>query len=190
MGATTETSIKYVANTRASQFTVQVFAGGVLSAFGHSPTIVIHDFSAVVQLNMEDLSKSSLKVAINPESSAVRDDVSDKDRREIERTMKQEILETSKYPEIVYDCSSFAVSKSGEGQYSVTCNGDLTLHGITRSKSVAARVAVSEDSLRAFGNFSILQSDYGLKPITIAGGALKVKDELKFSFNILARKEQ
>jgi polyisoprenoid-binding protein YceI len=189
MGATTETSVKYLAEARTSQFTVQVFAGGVLSAFGHSPTIVIRDFSAVVQLNSEDLTKSSLKVTINPESLAVRDEVPDKDRREIERTMKQEILETSAYPEIVYDCSNVAVSKTGEGQYSVTCNGDLTMQGITRSKSVSARVALGEDSLRAFGNFSILHSDYGLKLVTIAGGALKVKDELKFSFNILARKE-
>jgi hypothetical protein len=38
--------------------------------------------------------------------------------------------------------------------------------------------------------FSILQSDHGLKLASVAGGALKVKDELKFSFNILARKKE
>ena len=121
---------------------------------------------------------------------AVRDDVPDKDKREIERVMQEEILESSRYPEIVYECSNIAASQSGEGQYSATLNGDLTMHGITHSQTVTARVAVMEESLRAFGTFSILQSDYELRLVTIAGGALKVKDELKFSFNILARRKE
>ena len=36
----------------------------------------------------------------------------------------------------------------------------------------------------------MLQTDYDLKLASVAGGALKVKDELKFSFNILARRER
>jgi polyisoprenoid-binding protein YceI len=190
MGSTTETSVQYVADTRASQFTVQVSAGGLLSAFGHNPTIAIRSFSGEAQVNPENVAHSSLKVTIQADSLAVRDDISDKDRREIERLMKEEILETSAYPEIVYECSNIAATAAGEGQYSVMLNGDLTLHGITRHQSVAARVAVIGDTLRAFGNFTILQTDYDLKLVTVAGGALKVKDELKFSFNILARKKE
>lgn len=188
MGTSTETSVKYVSDTRASQFTVQVFATGLFSAFGHSPTIAIRDFSAVAQVNAEDLTQSSLRVTIKPESLAVRDDVPDKDRREIERMMKQEVLEISSYPEIAYESSNLIISGTNQ-QYSVICNGDLTMHGTIRSQPISARVALNEDSLRAFGTFTILQSRYGLKLVTVAAGALKVKDELKFSFNILARKE-
>jgi len=96
--------------------------------------------------------------------------------------MKQDILETAEYPEIIYECSNLAATKAGEGQYSVTLNGNLTVHGVTHSQIVTARVAVTEDSLRAFGKFSLLQTDYDLKLASVAGGALKVKDELKFSF--------
>jgi len=180
----------FVADTRASQFTVQVFAGGLLSAFGHSPTITIRGFTGEARVNPEDVAHSYLKITIQADSLSVRDDISDKDRREIERTMREEILETSAYPEIVYECSQFAGSATGEGQYSVTLEGDLTLHGVTRPQSVAAKVAVMGDTLRAFGSFTILQTDYDLKLVNIAGGALKVKDELKFSFNMLARKKE
>ena len=190
MGPTTETSVHYVMDTRASQFTVQVFSGGLLSAFGHSPTIAIRDFSGEAQVNPDDLTRSSLKATIKASSLAVKDDISDKDRREIERVMQQEILETSVYPEIVYECSNVAATKAAEGQYSVTFNGDLTLHGVTRSQTVPARVALTGDSLRAFGTFLLRQTDYDLKLAAVAGGALKVKDELKFSFNILARKKE
>ena len=190
MGATTATSVQYVADTRASQFTVQVFAGGLLSAFGHSPTIAIRDFSAEAQVNPDEFDHSSLKVTIKAASLAVKDDISDKDRREIERTMQQEVLESSTYPEIVYECSNISATKGGEGQYSATLNGDLTLHGVTRSEPVAVRVALSGDSLRAFGGFSVRQTNYDLKLASVAGGVLKVKDELKCSFNILARKKE
>jgi polyisoprenoid-binding protein YceI len=190
MGAGTQTTVRYVMDTRASQFTLQVFAGGVLSAFGHSPTIAIRDFSGEAQVNPADLAQSSLKVTIKADSLAVRDDISDKDRREIERVMRQEILETSTYPEIIYECSNIAATAAGEAQYSVMLNGELSMHGITRPQVVPARVTAGEDVLRAFGSFTILQTDYELKLASVAGGALKVKDELKFSFNMLARKKE
>ena len=189
MVAMTETGVLYVADLRASQFTVQVFSGGLLSAFGHSPTIAIREFSCEARVTPDDIEHSSVKVTINASAMVVRDDISDKDRQEIERGMRQDILETSSYPEIVYECSSLSATKAGEGQYAATLNGDLTLHGITRSQPIPARVTVAGDTVRAFGNFSILQTDYGLKLASVAGGALKVKDELKFSFNILARKK-
>jgi polyisoprenoid-binding protein YceI len=189
MGSTTETSVHYVADIRASQFTVQVFSGGMLSAFGHSPTIVIRDFKAEADANADNLEQASLKVVIQAASLSVKDDISDKDKREIERMMQQEILETSSYSEIVYECSRIAATKAGEGQYSVTLNGDLTMHGVTHPQPVPARVALTGDSLRAFGNFTLRQTDYDLTLASVAGGALKVKDELKFSFNILARKK-
>jgi polyisoprenoid-binding protein YceI len=189
MASTTETTVHYVTDTRASQFAVQVFSGGLLSAFGHSPIIAIRDFSGEAEVNPDDLDRSSLKLTINPASLTVKDDISDKDRREMERTMQENILETSAYPDIVYECSNLAATKIDEGRYSVILNGELTLHGVTRSQSVPARVVVAEDSVRAFGTFSLLQTDYYLKLASVAGGALKVKDELKFSFNILARKK-
>ena len=80
--------------------------------------------------------------------------------------------------------------KTGERQYSVTLHGDLTMHGVTRSQAVPARVVLDGDSLRGFGTFSLLQTDYDLKLASVAGGALKVKDEVQFSFNILARKKE
>lgn len=190
MGSTTQTSVHYVTDTRASQFTLQVFSGGMLSAFGHSPTIAIRDFTGEAQVNPDNPEQSSLKVTIKAASLSVKDDISDKDQREIERMMQQEILESSSYPEMIYECSNLAATKTGEGQYTVTLNGDLTMHGITRPQAVPARVTITGDSLRAFGDFSLRQTDYDLKLASVAGGALKVKDELKFSFNILARKKE
>jgi polyisoprenoid-binding protein YceI len=64
----------------------------------------------------------------------------------------------------------------------------LTLHGVTRRERLPAQLAVTGDMLRAFGDFTIRQSDYRIKLASVAGGALKLKDELKFTFDIVARK--
>jgi hypothetical protein len=45
-----------------------------------------------------------------------------------------------------------------------------------------------EDTLKAQGSFSILQPDYGLKIASVAGGTLKLKDELKCAYFIIARR--
>jgi hypothetical protein len=44
--------------------------------------------------------------------------------------------------------------------------------------------------LRASGEFALKQTDYGIKLVSVAGGALKLKDELKFSFEIVARRQE
>jgi hypothetical protein len=43
------------------------------------------------------------------------------------------------------------------------------------------------DMLRASGEFSIFQSEFGIPPVKVAGGALKLKDELKCAFDIVAQ---
>jgi polyisoprenoid-binding protein YceI len=179
---------RYIINPTVSRFTVQAFASGLLSAFGHNPKIAIRDLKGEIQFDPEHVDKSTMHLAIRADSLSVMDNVSDKDRREIEGEMRDKVLETSKYPEIVFDVSNVAVIKAENGQSSVTLNGQLSLHGVTKGQKVPATLVATGDMLRAFGEFSLRQTDYGITPTSAAGGALKVKDEVKFTFDIVARK--
>lgn len=180
-------AVRYVIDPRLSRFTVKAFASGVLSAFGHNPNIAIREFNGEVE--WKGPGAASLRFVAKASSLADTDDISDKDRREIERQMHEEVLESQRYPEIVYECSRVSAQTTGEGQYGVTLNGVLTLHGVTNAQVVAARVSVSGDTLRAFGDFSLRQTEFGIRLVSALGGALKVKDDLKFDFNIVARKQ-
>jgi polyisoprenoid-binding protein YceI len=104
--------------------------------------------------------------------------------------MNQEVLETAKFPEIVYEASGISVTKMSDMLYSAVLNGNLTLHGVTRSQPINARVALLGSMLRASGDFSLNQTDYNIRLISVAGGTLKLKDELKFSFEIVARRQE
>ena len=52
-----------------------------------------------------------------------------------------------------------------------------------------AQVALGVDSARAYGEFKLQQTEYGIRIASIAGGTLRLQDELKFSFYVVARKQ-
>ena len=68
---------------RASRFTVQAFATGLLSAMGHNPTIGVRDLAGEVRFDPEQEHAGGLKLLIKSSSLSVQNDVSDKDRREM-----------------------------------------------------------------------------------------------------------
>jgi polyisoprenoid-binding protein YceI len=182
----TATVVRYVIDPRLSRFTVRVTASGVLSYFGHNPTIAIRDFSG--EVDWQTPQSASVKLAALASSLQVADDVPDKDRREIERQMHEEVLESHAFAHIVYECPLVQVN-SGDSQSEVTVNGKLTLHGVTNPLPITVRATITGDVLHAFGDFSLRQTDYNIRLVHALGGALKVKDELQFNFDVVARKQ-
>ncbi len=86
------------------------------------------------------------------------------------------------------ESSDIAVHREKESTFQVSISGRLTLHGVIDGESLVAHVALGVDTFRAFGEFTVLQTNYGLKVAQIACGTLKLQDELKCSFYILGRK--
>ena len=54
--------------------------------------------------------------------------------------MNQKVLESSKYPAIVFESTAASAEQLGEGRYQVSINGNLSLHGVTRQVPVTAQV--------------------------------------------------
>ena len=186
---TSPTVAVYAIDPGISRFTVRAFAGGMFSAFGHNPTLAIREFEGEARFSPDVLDEAGLVIRIKASSLAMTDNMSDKDRRELELTLNQDVLETSRYPEISFESTKVSVSKAGDGQFFVNVVGALTLHGVSNTQAVSAQISLTGDMLRAHGEFSVLQSAYGIQPVSVAGGALKVKDELKCSFDIVGRKK-
>jgi polyisoprenoid-binding protein YceI len=126
---------RYRVDPQGSRFTARAFAGGALSAMGHNPTFAIRDFSGEVEFDPEAPAASTLRLVAKAASLALTDNVSDKDRGEIERTTRDEVLET----------------------------------------------------VRGQGEATVRLSEFGIRPVSVAGGMLKVKDEVKLTYDIVAR---
>ena len=176
----------YVIEPRISRFQVQAFAGGLLSALGHNPIFAIRGLVGDMSFREETLEEASLIIRVDASSIRLMDDISERDRREIERIMHMDVLETNRFPEIMFATTKVDVLERAN-PHVVNLDGNLTLHGQTRALVIQARVSVNGGLLRAFGEFKVWQSDYHIELVSIGGGTLKIKDELKLKFDIGAR---
>jgi polyisoprenoid-binding protein YceI len=186
--ATSSSGIRYVIDPRTSQFTVQAFANGLIAAIAHSPKIAIRDWSGVIDVASSTFAEASLHMRVRAASLEVLDEMPDSDRRELHRIMNLEVLESAKFPEIIYESTRVTTDKMKEDLYRVNVRGTLTLHGVSNEQDLGAQASIGVDSVRAYGSFTLLQTDYDIRIASIAGGTLKLMDELKFSFYVVARK--
>jgi len=186
---TTAVTVHYAIDKSSSSFTVRAFATGMLSSFGHNPTLAIRNFEGELEFSPDAIGASSLKIQARADSLEVMDDIKSKDRQEMESMMNKSVLETDKYPEISFVSTSVSASTLGENRYQANLNGNLTLHGMTRPVTIPTQVTLMGDMLRAGGQFSLLQTNFGITLVSVAGGTLKLKDELKLAFDIVARKQ-
>lgn len=180
---------RYLVDPKISRLTVRVSAAGLLSALGHNPTIAVRGVAGELEFAPSSPGDSAVRIRVRANALSVQDDISEKDRREIERVMHEEVLETARFPEIVFESTRITATPAGDGPYSVTASGHLTLHGVARDQLIPAQVVQMGDTLRAFGEFPLKQAVYGIKLVSVAGGTLKVKDELRVSFDMVARKQ-
>jgi len=188
LGSSGAAGVRYRIDSGHSRFMVRAFAGGLLSFAAHNHNIAIRDFSGDAEVTYGTVAPASLNMRVRAASLAVTDKVSDSDREKIETTMRNEVLETAKYPEIVFQSTGVVATRLDEGKYQVKIPGNLTLHGATHSVTINARLDFGTNELHAIGEFPVRQSEFGIKPVSVAGGTIKVKDEVRLSFDIIARK--
>lgn len=163
-------------DTGKSSLKIRVFKSGAFSAFAHD-----HEVEApVAEGTIDSSAHASVQLRLDARKMRVLDPGTAADKRaEIQHTMlSDKVLDAEKFPEIFYQ--STAVTPHGEGRWEV--RGTLTLRG--KKQPVAVEVSLQGGHYR--GSASIKQSDFGIEPIRIAGGTVKVKDELKIEFDIVA----
>jgi len=177
---------QFAIDAKLSRFVVQAFATGFLSMFAHSPKIAIRGLSGDIQFDPDAPADASLRVVVDPAAMSVIDET--RDKAEIERVMREDVLEVSRFPTIVFASTRVSAAKLDETRYRIDIAGRLSLHGVTRDHTLSADAILMGDLLRSNGAFTLLQSDYSIKLVSVGGSAIKLKDELKFTFDLVARR--
>ena len=181
----------YVIDSQKSKIEVQVAREGFFKAFGHDHLISAKEFSGEVQLDSAKLENSSVSFTIEAKSLAVVDPgESEKDRKDVQDTMLgEQVLDVGRYPQIQFSSSSVKVVSNKKGIYELQVEGTLSLHGAKKPVTTPVRAQIMKDgTLSVYAEVPLLQSDYGITPVKVAGGTVRVKDRLKLTFQILARK--
>ncbi len=190
IGPSLAASTVYVLDPGLSRFTVRAFATGLLASMGHNPSFAIRQFAGEARFSPDAPEQASVRIVAQSGSLDLLDQVSDKDRREIERTTRDEVLDAGRFSTIVFEASNSSMSKGGEGVYWANITGKFTLRGVTQPQQITAQISVDNSRLHATGEFTVRQSSYGIKPVSVAGGTLKIKDDVKVTFDLVARKKE
>ena len=156
-----------------STMTVRVYKAGLLSAFGHD-----HEISAPLTAGSVDVQARKVELSVSTGALRVQDaKISDKDRQSIQTTMLgPEVLDAANYKEIRFRSTSALAGEAGAWKVA----GQLTLHGAT--KPVSMDVHEKDGHYSGSCRFNI--TDFGIKPVKVAGGTVKVKDEVQVDFDI------
>ncbi len=180
---------QYRFDAEHSRFTVQAFVTGLFSFVGHSPKFAARDFEGQWLWEPGASEESELKLTVRADSLELIDGVRANDRDEIERRLRQEVLEVSRYPEIRFQSNQITSSRVSDTRYRVHLAGELSLHGVTKPEMIEAEVRVFHDGIRLTSEFSLRMSDFRIRPVTALGGTIRLKDQLQLSFDIAAIQE-
>ncbi len=157
-----------------SKLTIHVEKSGLFSAFAHN-----HIIEAPIASGQLDVEKKSATLSFNAKEMKVLDEgVKDSERAEIDQTMKSDkVLDVAHFPEIRF--ASTNITPQDGNRYQV--RGDLTLHGVTKPVELPTTLANG----RYTGSVKMKQTDFGIAPVSVAGGTVKVKDVIEIVFEIV-----
>jgi polyisoprenoid-binding protein YceI len=150
---------------------VRVFREGMAKKAGHDLIIDVNSWKATADI-AENPADSKFTATADVGSFTVREGVggvkplSEGDKNDIKKNITQKILTS---PEISF--TSTAVQPNGDA---ATVTGDMRIMG----KTAPATVKLSQEGGKVKGNFSVVQSKWGIKPFQAMMGALKVRDQV------------
>ena len=176
----------------SSKIQVGVFREGLLKAFGHDHLIAAKSFSGTVHFNADKVEESSLALDIEAKSLTVLDPgEAEKDRRDVQATMLgAQVLGVESFPRITFRSTGVHQIKKTGAEWEVTVAGKLNLHGVEKPISIPVRIRLDNTRLTVHGELFIAQTDFGIKPVKVAGGTVRVKDRVKVSFTIVAERNK
>jgi polyisoprenoid-binding protein YceI len=160
------------ADLQESTLTLHVHRKGLFSS-GTDYTIV-----APVATSMVDVEHRNVDIVVRTDGVKFSDPaVSARVRRDVEEAMRgPRVLDVAAYPEIHFTAAE--ITEAAPGQYRAT--GTLELHGIAQQLVFD----FGGTPTHYHGRATVHASDFGIPPLTFAGGLVRIKDDIVIEFDL------
>jgi len=180
----------YVLDNKMGKFIAHAFAGGLFWFKGHDHYLAARDFSGEVELTPDTITPASLRLVVKSNSLEETGSVfTDAQKKIINKEVHDIVLLPEQYPEIIFQSTSVTAKPTAAGQYDLKIVGNLTLHGVTRQETIPVKLSVSNNDLQAVGQFSIERGDYKVKATSAFHGLVRVRDKVRFEFDIVGHRK-
>jgi hypothetical protein len=168
---------------------IEVRRAGSLAHLGHDHVVASHDVEGYVA---PEQGRSDLYVALDRlvvDEPALRAEAgfdtkpSDADIAGTRQNMLTRVLEVERYPFVLVTVSEI-VPSADDAVVTVA----ITLHGIKRAMRIPVRIENGNDEIAVNGRVLLEQTDFGIAPLSILGGAIQVQDEINLRLWIRAHR--
>jgi len=176
-------------DSRESLVVIEVRRSGSLARLGHDHVVASHEIVGYVA---PDEGRADLYVALGRlavDEAALRAEAgfdtqpAESDIEGTRANMLEKVLEADKFPFALIRVSG-ADARRGE----VTLSVAITLHGNARTFQAPARIDADAGEMSVTGRLSFDQTDFGITPYSLLGGAIAVKNGVELRFRIRARR--
>jgi polyisoprenoid-binding protein YceI len=172
LGATQAGQTAARIDTTHSKMTVFVYKEGIFAFAADN-----HEVTAPISSGSFDAATKTIDVKIDATKMQVQDPPSRRDKVQA-NMVGPDVLNVTKYPDITFHSTKIDTGFATRW----TVHGDLTLHGQTHP--IVFEV-VRKDEAHFTGSAIVRQTEFGITPIKIAGGTVRVKDDVKVVFDIV-----
>jgi polyisoprenoid-binding protein YceI len=177
---------KYQIVVAESKIQVRAGTSGMLGFLGHDHVIEPKTFTGEMTFAPGQSIAASLTIRIDAASLIESGEFDANDKQKIEQQL-QEVLETQKYPEILFQSTNVTYTSSPGHVFDAQIEGNFTLHGITRKIKIPARVIPDGNTLRTTGSFEINRESYKIEAKSAGAGTVKVSKTLDATFSIVLK---
>jgi len=169
--------------------TIEVRRAGTLANLGHDHVVAGHDVRgyiapregrADVYIRVADLvvDEAQLREAAGFDTQPSAADIAG-----TRNNMLARVLHSDEQPFVVVSVTGVRADATQR-----VIHPTLIVNGIQRVQDVDAAIETTGESIRVTGQTVVLQTDFGIRPFSILGGALQVADALTVRFDLLARR--
>ncbi|PWT85420.1 MAG: hypothetical protein C5B57_02955 [Blastocatellia bacterium] len=180
----------YQIDAAQSRVMIAVGKAGAFSFLaGHTHEVSGPIQSGSLEVDPDNPSRSRLRVVIETATLKVTGaNEPPDDRPKVQQAMESDkVLEVGRFPRITFESTQITTKRHESTALDVVVGGQLTIRDVTRPISAPVHVEIAGNSLTATGRFSVKQTEFGIKPISV-GGVVAVKDALDIMFTIVARR--
>src|SRR6266851_6312987 len=174
---------------RESLVAIEVRRGGSLARLGHDHVVASHEVGGYVapdegradlyvQLERLEVDEAALRAEAGFDSQPTESDIEG-----TRANMLVRVLEADRFPFALIRVSGVDASRR-EAAMSVA----ITLHGVTRALQVPATIDADADEISVTGRLSLDQTDFGITPYSVLGGAIAVRNGVDLRFRVRARR--
>jgi len=173
----------------SSLVTIEVYRGGSLARLGHDHVVASHDTQGYVlpdagnadlyvELDRLVVDEPALRAEAHFDTQPSAEDIAGTRRN----MLGSGVLDAARYPFALVRVTG--VRGSGDD---TMAHVSLTLHGTTREMQLPLRIETSAGEMNVSGRLTLLQTDFGITPLSVLGGAIQVKDAIDLEFRLHAR---